>query len=203
MTAFKTNLFTFACTSIVVLLVAVNSFGKEPPEGPGQPRPKPTNGSSLGGKQLANTQILGIADEKEESSGFTITHGGNPPRGDGGGFVITHGGNPPRAPKCDDHCHDSCHRNNCDREQCECSEDGIEPLHSTCIVTAGDSFASISRREYGTTFNAPYIAKFNRLSLNRVLVPGQFLVLPSVGPNNVLLPSHAPVATPLPVVFGN
>jgi LysM repeat protein len=203
MSAFKNSLFTFVFTSIVVLLMAVGSFGKDPPKAPGQPRPKPTNGSPLGGKQISNTQILGTANEKEESSGITITHGGNPPRGDGGGFKVTHGGNPPRSPERDKSCHESCRSGCCNREKCVTFEEGFEPLHSTCIVMSGDSLESISRREYGSTFNAPFIAMFNKLPSGTVLVPGRVLMLPSISPNKVLQPSRARVATPLQVAFGN
>jgi hypothetical protein len=76
-------------------------------------------------------------------------------------------------------------------------------LHSACVVFPGDTFETVSLREYRTILNSRYIASFNKLPLNAVLVPGQILMLPSISGNKVLSPSHAPVVTSLQVAFEN
>ena len=69
-----------------------------------------------------------------------------------------------------------------------------EPFHSTYIVLPGDSFYTVSLKEYGTSSNSPKIAQFNRLPSNAALVPGQRLVLPSISANGQLSQSRSPAA---------
>jgi hypothetical protein len=70
----------------------------------------------------------------------------------------------------------------------------FEPFHSTYICQPGDSFYTVSLKEYGTSSNSSYIAQFNRLALSSALVPGQTLMLPSISPNGMLTASRAPAA---------
>jgi hypothetical protein len=184
MSRFRPTMFAIAMT-ILSLIFATLTFAKQPQgKSPVPPRPKPGHGSSLGGKQVNGAVLNDITNDKELSGGITITHGGNPPR-TGGGIVITHGGNPPRSPGsndyCDDSCHhehDSCHRQYCDRDDHTCYGETFEPMHNVCIVLPGDTFETVSLREYRTNSNAGSIANFNKLSLNAALVPGQILMLP-------------------------
>ena len=67
-----------------------------------------------------------------------------------------------------------------------------EPFHSTYIVQPGDSFYTVSLKEYGTSANSLKIAQFNRLPSNSALVPGQRLVLPSISANGQLSQSRSP-----------
>ena len=82
-----------------------------------------------------------------------------------------------------------------------------EPFHSSYICQPGDSFYTVSLKEYGTSNNMQSIAQFNRLPVNAALVPGQRLVLPSIAANGQLGPSRAPAAegdyTPVQGPFGN
>jgi hypothetical protein len=67
-----------------------------------------------------------------------------------------------------------------------------EPFHSWYICQPGDSFYTVSQKEYGTSGAANYISRFNRLPFNAALVAGQRLMLPSVSPNGVMSQSRAP-----------
>lgn len=69
-----------------------------------------------------------------------------------------------------------------------------EPFHSTYIVLPGDSFYTVSLKEYGTSANSLKIAQFNRLPSNAALVPGQRLVLPSISATGQLSQSRSPAA---------
>ncbi|HEX3601381.1 MAG TPA: LysM domain-containing protein [Lacipirellulaceae bacterium] len=214
----KTNLIAIFVTVVApfVASVAVAAHTKDPKAGQGSPiYQRPTNGSSttasnnVKGKTIADAKLYGT---QTATGGITITHGGNPPRGDGSGFTITHGGNPPRncgnsQTSCNNNCyHDSCHRDYCHGSYC-CVQmygnEGFEPLHSAYVVVPGDTLYTVSMKEYGTSGNSRYIAVFNRLPSYTALVPGQTLMLPSISANKVLSPSHAPVATPLQVTLTN
>jgi hypothetical protein len=70
----------------------------------------------------------------------------------------------------------------------------FEPFHSSYIVQPGDTFATVSLKEYATSANARHIARFNRLASNAALVPGQRLLLPSIAANGALRASRSPAA---------
>lgn len=78
-----------------------------------------------------------------------------------------------------------------------------EPLHSSYIVQPGDSFYTISLKEYGTSANMQHIARFNRMPSNAALVPGQPLLLPSIASNGALRASRAPAAEGLTAPTAN
>jgi hypothetical protein len=176
MSRFKPALIAIVLT-ILTFAFSSLTFAKQPPKSPLPPRPKPGHGRS----QVANPTLLSGVNEVGTSSGITITHGGNPPRS-GDGFTITHGGNPPRSPEPNDYCQahapESCHRHDCDRDVHSCYEETFEPLHSTCMVLPGDTFETVSLREYRTNSKARSIASLNKLSLNAALIPGQTIMLP-------------------------
>jgi hypothetical protein len=67
-----------------------------------------------------------------------------------------------------------------------------EPFHSWYICQQGDSFYTVSLKEYGTSSVANHIARFNRLQPGAALVPGQRLMLPSVSARGQLTQSRAP-----------
>src|SRR5690242_4731624 len=71
---------------------------------------------------------------------------------------------------------------------------GFEPIQSSYVVQAGDSLQVISLKEYGTSSNGNFIARFNHLQPTQALVLGQTLSLPSIGPNGQLTLSRAPAA---------
>jgi LysM repeat protein len=130
-----------------------------------------------------------------------------------GGVKITFGGNPPgnnqnlNRNNCNNN---NCNNNNCNNQNCggnldNASCDGglgnsvvggqpFEPFHSTYLVQPGDTFSTVSSKEYGNTSNAKYIARFNRLVLTSALVAGQRLVLPAISANGQLTPSRSPAA---------
>ena len=68
----------------------------------------------------------------------------------------------------------------------------FEPFHSSYICQPGDSFYTVSLKEYGTSSAQFHIAKFNGLAPNAALVPGQRLVLPSIAANGQLRPANRP-----------
>jgi hypothetical protein len=68
----------------------------------------------------------------------------------------------------------------------------FEPFHSTYICQPGDSFYTVSLKEYGNSSKQYYIAKFNGLAPNAALVPGQRLVLPAIRANGQLSVSNRP-----------
>ena len=74
---------------------------------------------------------------------------------------------------------------------------GYEPFHSNYVVQPGDSFYTVSLKEYGTSSNARYIAQFNNMPQTQALTLGQTLNLPSISFNGQLSMSHAPVAESL------
>lgn len=72
-----------------------------------------------------------------------------------------------------------------------------EPFHSTYVVLPGDSFYTVSLKEYATSSNAKYIAQFNNLPQTAALTPGQVLRLPSISATRQLSASRAPAAESL------
>lgn len=72
-----------------------------------------------------------------------------------------------------------------------------EPFHSTYVVLPGDSFYTVSLKEYATSSNSKYIAQFNNLPQTAALTPGQVLRLPSISATRQLSPSRAPAAESL------
>ncbi|HVT26441.1 MAG TPA: LysM domain-containing protein [Lacipirellulaceae bacterium] len=139
-------------------------------------------------------------------------------------FKISFGGNPPKAfvaPKPvvllnnNNKCHDSCHDGRChDRCHDRCYSNygcgnvydnfgqAYEPFHSTYTVLPGDTFYTVSLKEYGTSSNSRYVAQFNRMSESAALIPGQTLMLPSISANGALRASRAPAAgTTFPGTF--
>jgi hypothetical protein len=70
----------------------------------------------------------------------------------------------------------------------------FEPFHSTYNTLPGDSFYTVSLKEYGTSAKAGAIAQFNGMSADAALVPGQSLVLPSIAADGTLSQSSSPVA---------
>lgn len=75
----------------------------------------------------------------------------------------------------------------------------FEPFHSSYVVLPGDTFYTVSLKEYGSSSAMNHIARFNRLATNAALVPGQRLLLPSISANGRLTQSRAPAAE----VFNN
>jgi hypothetical protein len=77
------------------------------------------------------------------------------------------------------------------------------PFHCFAIVNPGDTWFTLSLREYGRPHLWKKIAIFNGLPLNAGLAAGMQLRLPVIHPNGVLLPSSAPapfaVAGPAPI----
>jgi hypothetical protein len=67
-----------------------------------------------------------------------------------------------------------------------------EPFHCWYACQPGDSFHTVSLKEYGTSAVASHIARFNRLQPSAAPVPGQRLMLPSVSSDGRLTQSRAP-----------
>jgi hypothetical protein len=72
-----------------------------------------------------------------------------------------------------------------------------EPFHSNYVVLPGDSFYTISLKEYATSANAKYIARFNNLPQSAALRPGQIVKLPAISVTGRLTTSRSPVADQL------
>ncbi len=70
----------------------------------------------------------------------------------------------------------------------------FEPFHSTYNALPGDSFYTVSLKEYGTSKNAGAIAQFNAMPQDAALTPGQTLTLPSIAADGTLAQSDAPLA---------
>jgi hypothetical protein len=73
----------------------------------------------------------------------------------------------------------------------------FHPQHCFAIVMPGDTWFTLSLREYGKPHLWKKIAIFNGLPLHAGLAPGMQLKLPVVHPNGVLIPSSAPA----PIAF--
>lgn len=72
------------------------------------------------------------------------------------------------------------------------------PAHCFVIINPGDTWFTVSLREYGKPHLWKKIAIFNGLPLHAGLVPGMQLKLPVIHPGGVLLPSSAPA----PIAIG-
>lgn len=72
------------------------------------------------------------------------------------------------------------------------------PFHCFAIVNPGDTWFTLSLREYGKPHLWKKIAIFNGLPLNAGLIPGMQLKLPVIHPGGVLVPSSAPA----PIAIG-
>ncbi len=109
-------------------------------------------------------------------------------------FKISFGTNKDCHKPCyDNHCYDHrCYSNYGCYTNCQLNSQAYEPFHSTYTVLPGDTFYTVSLKEYGTSGNSRSIAQFNRLADNSALVPGQQLMLPSISPNGILSVSRAP-----------
>ncbi|HEX5472601.1 MAG TPA: LysM domain-containing protein [Lacipirellulaceae bacterium] len=141
-------------------------------------------------------------------SNFKISFGGNPPKG-----IVSQ--KPVILLKNNNNCRDTCRDGRC-RNRCndrcysnyDCGNDydnvgqAFEPFHSTYTVLPGDTFDTVSLKEYGTSQNSRYIAQFNRLPVNAALVPGRTLMLPSISANGTLRASQVPATgTTFPGTF--
>src|SRR3954452_6852940 len=73
----------------------------------------------------------------------------------------------------------------------------FEPFHSNYVTLPGDSFYTISLKEYSTSANAKYIARFNNIPQEQILTPGTIIQLPAIAANGRLSGSHSPAADEL------
>jgi hypothetical protein len=76
------------------------------------------------------------------------------------------------------------------------------PQHCFAIVCPGDTWFTLSLREYGRPHLWKKIAIFNGLPLNAGLAAGMQLRLPEIHPNGALLPSSAPAPVALAAPVG-
>jgi hypothetical protein len=76
------------------------------------------------------------------------------------------------------------------------------PQHCFAIVCPGDTWFTLSLREYGRPHLWKKIAIFNGLPLNAGLAAGMQLRLPEIHPNGALLPSSAPAPVALAAPAG-
>jgi hypothetical protein len=72
----------------------------------------------------------------------------------------------------------------------------VHPFHSCSYVVPGDTWYTISAREYGKPNFALSIAAFNGLSTRVRLVVGQKLLMPVILPNGSMTASAAPAGEP-------
>jgi hypothetical protein len=70
------------------------------------------------------------------------------------------------------------------------------PLHCFVWVLPGDTWTTISLREYGNPNFCHFLASYNGLSLTAPLFIGQQIRLPEIHPNGVLTKSYAPMPAP-------
>jgi hypothetical protein len=186
MNASKTNLVAIFATT-AVLLMARASFARDKNSDSGQPsRPKKdkitsttVSSTSLGLSQGAN--LISDPGKKKLPTGTFIgnnlNHNGLLSSDKGSGFTITHGGNPPRSPESYKwknkfwYCDHSHHIVFCDHF--------VEPAFANYVVVPGDSFEVISLKLFHTPGNSLFLASLNRLPVNVALVPGQVLVVPA------------------------
>jgi hypothetical protein len=137
-------------------------------------------------------------------------NGGNNGGNHNNGFKLSFGGggiqslNSNKNNNYDKNCHNNgnCYNNNgyCNTQYGTQNYLGqaFEPFHSSYVVLPGDTFYTVSLKEYGTSANAQYIARFNNLPQNAALVLGQTLMLPSISANRTLSMSRSPAAVSLP-----
>jgi hypothetical protein len=72
-----------------------------------------------------------------------------------------------------------------------------EPTHSNYVVLPGDSFYTISLKEYSTSKNSAFVAKYNSMPEDQALTPGQVIQLPSISAEGEVSESSSPVADEL------
>jgi hypothetical protein len=77
------------------------------------------------------------------------------------------------------------------------SGQAYEPAHSNYVVLPGDSFYTISLKEYSTSKNSAFIAKYNSMPEDQGLTPGQVIQLPSISTDGELSESSSPIADEL------
>lgn len=137
-----------------------------------------------------------IANNNLRNGGNGNCHNGN--NGNGGGCNNNNNG-------CNNNNNGGCNNGNVNGD---INGDGIpdnvnfagqayEPFHSSYVTLPGDSFYTVSLKEYGTSKNARYIAQYNRLAESAALVPGMTLQLPAISVNGQLSASHSPPAETL------
>ncbi|MEX2317549.1 MAG: hypothetical protein WD669_10390 [Pirellulales bacterium] len=73
------------------------------------------------------------------------------------------------------------------------------PLHCFVFVLPGDTWATISQREYGSPKFWPSIASFNGLGGGTQLFVGQQIRLPEIHPSGALTASSAPAPAPFAI----
>jgi nucleoid-associated protein YgaU len=223
----KNNLFAILVASICLLAsnAAMAGGGTRPGSGSAH---KPSKGTAPGvTNAINNANKFGVSStttignpglsnsinnvNKFGSNNITTVYGSSNGLATGNGTSIFGGtlkNGPtlpcPVMPVCNNG-HKPCWYEHCRRDYCYnmpmCMSYGFEPLNSSYVIAPGDTLESISMKEYGTIGNSTYIAMFNKLPANVVLAPGQTLMLPAISANKVLSPSHAPVATSLPVAM--
>jgi hypothetical protein len=188
MNASKTNLVA-VLTTTAVLLMASASFAKDK-NNSGSPPPRPKKDNKVTSTTVSST-ALGLAQgatlisdpgKKKPVPGGTVIgtnlNGITSLSGDkGSGFTITHGGNPPRSPESSKwknkywYCDHSHHIVFCDHF--------VEPAFANYVVVPGDTFEVISLKLFRTPGNSLFLASLNRLPVNVALAPGQVLVVPA------------------------
>jgi hypothetical protein len=150
---------------------------------------------------LAKNGSNGGNNGNHSNNGFKIAFSGNSQKQSNGNYNKCH----------DNHCYTNYH--NCNSGYCYnryydngCYYNGqyatneigpgqaFEPFHSSYVVLPGDSFYTVSLKEYGTSANSKYIARFNNMPQTAALTLGQTLMLPSISVNGALSASRAPVA---------
>lgn len=145
--------------------------------------------------------VLTIGVASLSTTTFAYGGGGNKGGGGGfgigfskGGFSVGIGGNSSHKSNNNNNYNKNNHNGNCEYNgQPYGVGQAYEPAYSYYICQPGDSFYTVSLKNYGTSGVSKYIAQFNRLPLNAALVPGQRLLLPSVSANGRLTQSRAPV----------
>ena len=142
-------------------------------------------------------------------SGFKISLGGG-----GGGQGLYSNLNKNYGGNNNGHCNSNNNNNNYNNGSCNGQNGGqygqvnnqfnnqnlgqaFEPFHSSYVVLPGDSFFTVSLKEYGTSSNARFIARFNNMPENGALVLNQTLRIPSISANGQLSVSRAPAAESL------
>jgi hypothetical protein len=134
------------------------------------------------------------------SAGHGFSFGG----GNGGGFKVSFGGNNHNNHSNHNDHHDNHHHHTFYKNyhypryyaQPAYVAPCVHPLHSCCYVYPGDTWSSISLREYGKPNYGYSIAAFNGLSTRIRLVVGQKLLLPVIQPTGQLTASAAPASEP-------
>ena len=146
---------------------------------------------------LATTSAFADGNKGKKSGGIGISFGGG-----GGGIGVSfgngnknHNGNYNKNNKSyhnNNHCGNNGGYPGGGYPYVQPYGQGYEPFHSSYICQPGDSFYTVSLKEYGTGSVANHIAQFNRLPMNARLVAGQRLMLPSISANGGLSASRAP-----------